>query len=296
MIMSSDRRYSAWIVSLMLLTAALPVVQAQILPAEAREAGFTAIRDKRIRPYTLKSLSGTVISAKDLDEKPVLYHIWSPTNDPSGLGLAVAADLSTELPGAEILVLTTATTSRLSARVSQTTLGEQRAAASAQDAIRALGNPPAPAWVFVAAGGEIVALKLGRLDSGQAKQAIAALFQTWKTVPRPILPTGPAELPGVASTTQPAARPATMPRATPSVGLNTGLANADFAQPIEIDIVAELNLARTRPELYMEILNDYRAYIRGNRLEKPGETPILLEEGTKAVAIEPISSIPFSWW
>jgi uncharacterized protein YkwD len=65
--------------------------------------------------------------------------------------------------------------------------------------------------------------------------------------------------------------------------LNTGLANADFAQPIEIDIVAELNLARTRPELYMEILNDYRAYIRGNRLEKPGETPIVLEEGTKAV-------------
>ena len=33
----------------------------------------------------------------------------------------------------------------------------------------------------------------------------------------------------------------------------------------------------------MGILNDYRAFIKGNRLEVPGETTILLEEGTKAV-------------
>jgi hypothetical protein len=205
-----------------------------------------------------------------------------------------------ELPGAEIIVLTTVTTARLSARVSQSALGKLQAAASAREAIRALGNPPVPAWVFVAAGGEIVALKLGRLDSGQAKQAIGALFQTWKVVQGPAAPETPAGIPkppgAEPSAFHPATQPSTKPLATPSVGLNTGLANADFAQPIEIDIVAELNLARTRPELYMEILNDYRTYIRGNRLEKPGETPILLEEGTKAVAIEPISSIPFSWW
>jgi hypothetical protein len=191
--------------------------------------------------------------------------------------------LALEFPGADIVVLTTATAARLPALGSKATLDRNRTAASAREAIRALGNPPAPAWIFVAAGGEIVALKLGRLDTAQAMLAARALFQTWKTIPRFMPPTDPADLqvtgPAKPPATEPiAAPPAAKPIATPSVGLNAGLTKADFAQAIEIEVVAELNLARTKPELYVEILNDYRAFIRGNRLEKPGRQPSFLKK------------------
>lgn len=65
--------------------------------------------------------------------------------------------------------------------------------------------------------------------------------------------------------------------------LNTGLSDASFAQRIELEVVAELNLARTDPKAYAAILRDYRSYIRGNYLERPGEITVVLEEGAAAV-------------
>ena len=276
------RQNFVWVVFSMFLASALPMVQAQVLPDAAHEAGFTAVKDKRIGPFAVKNLAGSVLASGDMDDRPVLYHIWSPINDPSGLGPSVAAELARELPGTNIVVLSTATTSRLSALATQMTLDKHRTAANDRDAIRALGNPPAPAWVFVAAGGEIVALRLGRLQAEEATRAAKALFQTCKSIAE----IAPQQQPG--GTEQPVpeppeTEPATKLASTSPVGLNTGLVNAGFAQAIEIEIVAELNLARTRPDVYMGILNDYRASIKGNRLEVPGETTILLEEGTKAV-------------
>jgi uncharacterized protein YkwD len=69
----------------------------------------------------------------------------------------------------------------------------------------------------------------------------------------------------------------------PGVSLNAGLADSSFAQAIEIEIVSELNLARTQPAVYAEILRDYRTFIRGLHLERPGEITVVLNEGTKAV-------------
>ena len=146
------RQNFVWVVFSMFLASALPMVQAQVLPDAAHEAGFTAVKDKRIGPFAVKNLAGSVLASGDMDDRPVLYHIWSPINDPSGLGPSVAAELARELPGTDIVVLSTATTSRLSALATQMTLDKHRTAANARDAIRALGNPPAPAWVFVAAG------------------------------------------------------------------------------------------------------------------------------------------------
>ncbi|PKL26802.1 MAG: CAP domain-containing protein [Spirochaetae bacterium HGW-Spirochaetae-3] len=65
-------------------------------------------------------------------------------------------------------------------------------------------------------------------------------------------------------------------------------APASFAQDrpastMEERILEELNLARTRPGRYVEVLRDYRAFIRGDLLERPGEIPVMLREGVRAV-------------
>lgn len=55
------------------------------------------------------------------------------------------------------------------------------------------------------------------------------------------------------------------------------------AASMEEAILAELNLARTQPAAFAGILREYRTYIRGNLLERPGEIPTALREGVKAV-------------
>ena len=48
-------------------------------------------------------------------------------------------------------------------------------------------------------------------------------------------------------------------------------------------VLRELNLARTRPAEYIAILREYRAHIHNGMLEYPGEIPVELNEGTRAV-------------
>ena len=67
------------------------------------------------------------------------------------------------------------------------------------------------------------------------------------------------------------------------VALNAGLVDASFVGALELEIVAELNLARTEPKKYADLLREYRAFIRGTYLERPGETTVVLAEGRKAV-------------
>ncbi|HBO39950.1 MAG TPA: CAP domain-containing protein [Spirochaetaceae bacterium] len=118
----------------------------------------------------------------------------------------------------------------------------------------------------------------------------------------------PAAVPGTtlgAVIAQPAATPAAIPAATPTstppsssptpasatpaatnaptVNLNGGLTNASFVSQLELEVVAELNLARTNPRAYAQLLRDYRGLIRGNFLERPGEIRIQLQEGAHAV-------------
>ncbi len=83
----------------------------------------------------------------------------------------------------------------------------------------------------------------------------------------------------------------TVPVSAPSVSLNTGLYDFSFAQEIELEVVAELNLARTQPGVYADILREYRSLIHGYYLQRPGEIRILLNEGVRAVdeAIDSLS-------
>ncbi|MBN2874962.1 MAG: CAP domain-containing protein [Spirochaetales bacterium] len=70
---------------------------------------------------------------------------------------------------------------------------------------------------------------------------------------------------------------------SPAVPLNKGVHDASFATALDLEVVSELNLARTQPEAYIDILMDYKSYIRGAYLEKPGEIRIVLNEGVRAV-------------
>lgn len=53
--------------------------------------------------------------------------------------------------------------------------------------------------------------------------------------------------------------------------------------PLERGIVAEMNQARTNPAAYAALLQNQRQYYRGNRLERPGQVPLITNEGVRAV-------------
>lgn len=52
---------------------------------------------------------------------------------------------------------------------------------------------------------------------------------------------------------------------------------------LELEIVHELNTARTDPARYSAFLQDWRAHYNGKRIERPGKPTILTEEGVIAV-------------
>jgi len=56
-----------------------------------------------------------------------------------------------------------------------------------------------------------------------------------------------------------------------------------YLSAVEAEVVAELSLARSSPKRYATYLREYRALIRGKLYEKPGEIPIMLNEGAAAV-------------
>lgn len=66
---------------------------------------------------------------------------------------------------------------------------------------------------------------------------------------------------------------------TPSAVSAVGAAGA-VARP---DIVAELNAARTDPAAYARKARALRVLFNGDRMERPGETPVLTREGAAAV-------------
>ncbi|PKL08267.1 MAG: CAP domain-containing protein [Spirochaetae bacterium HGW-Spirochaetae-7] len=80
-----------------------------------------------------------------------------------------------------------------------------------------------------------------------------------------------------------AAVPSSGTATRPTVALNAGVTDSSFAQAIEIETVAELNMARTQPGTYAGLLREYRKSIRGMYFERPGEVTVVLNEGAKAV-------------
>jgi uncharacterized protein YkwD len=60
-------------------------------------------------------------------------------------------------------------------------------------------------------------------------------------------------------------------------------AAAAYLSQLEQDVVRELNLARTDPKRYADILSKMRPYFHGHYLERPGEATLVTQEGVAAV-------------
>ncbi len=52
---------------------------------------------------------------------------------------------------------------------------------------------------------------------------------------------------------------------------------------LEREVVREVNLARSDPQQYATLLEQWRAFYKGRRIERPGKPTILTEEGAVAV-------------
>ncbi|HOZ72636.1 MAG TPA: CAP domain-containing protein [Spirochaetales bacterium] len=260
--MIHTRRTTALAVIQFTLTMLPLAAWSQALPRDASKAGFIATAGKRMASFEVKSLTGSSLSSKDLAGSPALFHIWSARDDPAGNGPALAASLREALlesrPDAAVIVLSADTD-------------------DAKAAIRALGSPSAPAWIFVSPVGEIVAYRLGRLSASQAGTAVEALFGLYPSDSRSVAPIAPA------APAAPAPGTAAQAKVDASAPGTAAQAKVDASASIEERILAELNLARTKPSAYIEVLKEYRTHIRGNYLERPGETTVVLNEGVRAV-------------
>lgn len=249
-----DRRRAMTVAAVLIaLTILPPSSWSQGLPRDAAKAGFSAASGKRVASFEVTSLSGSPLRSDVLHGTPTLFHVWSIRDDPTGEGPALAAALAEALrgtrPGMAVIVLSADKAERIASVVAGSGLDPSAAAGDARAAIRALGSPSAPAWLFVAPTGEIVAYRLGRLPSGLALKAAESLFALY-----------PAAV-------------------SDAIGPKGG----DASVSVEERVLAELNLARTNPAAYIEVLKEYRTYIRGSYLERPGETTVVLSEGARAV-------------
>ncbi|MDR0711123.1 MAG: CAP domain-containing protein [Prevotellaceae bacterium] len=64
--------------------------------------------------------------------------------------------------------------------------------------------------------------------------------------------------------------------------LNT-VKDADYLTENEKGVIYEMNKVRTNPKLYAEYVKREKTFYSKKRIEKPGETPILTQEGIAAV-------------
>lgn len=300
-----SRRITALAVAAALAIGAARGAFAQTLPEEAAKAGFREAAGKSVGAFSARSLSGSTLDSRALAAEPALFVVWSPLADLSGQA-AKLAKAASEF-GPVVLVSVDGEKPARDAAASNG-LNLSMVSAEAQKIARALGSPSAPAWIFAAPGGSIAAFKLGPLDPASGLSALRSLFAAAKPAgaasgasgPAAGTATGPSEpaaklaeapqatagaptpaAPGAAGSSPQATAGAADPAALPE--LNKGVADASFASRLELDVVLELNLARTRPGEYAAILREYRKSIRGNYLERPGKITIVLNEGAKAV-------------
>jgi len=264
---------------LSVLALVSPFAFGQAVPEAALWAGFSSATGKNIGIFEVVSMSGLRLDKTMTDAAPVLFHVWSSAKDPSGEGLVLAAAFQKAIPGATICTVSADPTTRIRSLVAKAGLETTNAVSDGQSLIRALGSPPAPAWIFVAPGGEIVAYRLGRLESGL--DGVKALFKAYTPASAAVARPSPTEWStGPASGEAPAASATAVPVLA---ALNAGVADSSFVQAIEGQIVAALNRARTEPKQYAQLSLEPRRLLRGNYFERPGEIPVVLNEGVKAV-------------
>ncbi|MCS6972185.1 MAG: CAP domain-containing protein [Leptospiraceae bacterium] len=57
----------------------------------------------------------------------------------------------------------------------------------------------------------------------------------------------------------------------------------DFLSELELAVWQELNLARTQPQVYVRLLEDYRSQFSGKLVKRPGKVDLMTQEGVAAV-------------
>ena len=67
------------------------------------------------------------------------------------------------------------------------------------------------------------------------------------------------------------------------ISYNKGVENLDFLTQLEIDVISELNNARTNPVGFAEYLVEFRKFFVGNYIQIPGRDFIITKEGVSAV-------------
>ncbi len=288
------------IFSLFIISGASALL-AQELPASAWKTGFTAVQ-KTVRPFTAATLSGNPVSDSWLRESLALVYCWSPQKDPKATGILNLSKIVKSHPAIKVLILASEPDDIIRPIVPDSSMN-RFIIAGARQTLMALGSPGTPCWLFIKSDGTIIAVRNGNFDpsSPNGIQVLDAMLATFNNasasanvadaptpvastpvVSTPVLPTPAASTPEIATPEKPATQTGSA-SIQPAITLNTGLSDASFAKSIEIEVVAELNLARTTPKAYAQLLREYRKLIRGNYLERPGEITIVLNEGAKAV-------------
>src|SRR5215211_3265232 len=57
------------------------------------------------------------------------------------------------------------------------------------------------------------------------------------------------------------------------VSVNLPLPKLEFLSPLESEIVAEINMARTQPQAYAAYLEETKKYYVGTQIRRPGQRP-----------------------
>ncbi len=214
---------------------------------------------------------GTVVSVKigAIDQKKVKY---------GELALAVknaypAKAVPPEAPGAPASPSAAAPASPSSPGAASPAGATSSGAAASGPAQPAGATPPtAPGAPGTSSPAGAVSPGVAATPAGPTAPTVAA--PTAPTVPAPAAPAAPKD------NTRLGVKP------------NAGVADLEFMSQVEIEVVAELNLARTDPQGYVAYLKEYRSFINNGIYQKPGEIGIRLSEGTKAVdeAIKALSA------
>jgi uncharacterized protein YkwD len=69
----------------------------------------------------------------------------------------------------------------------------------------------------------------------------------------------------------------------PEKSIRDGNASSGYMSPLEIQVLNEINSARTNPKAYAAHLEKMRLFYRGKRYERPGRITILTREGLPAL-------------
>src|SRR6266571_5086585 len=64
---------------------------------------------------------------------------------------------------------------------------------------------------------------------------------------------------------------------------NTAPQTIDYMSPLELEILDEMNLARSHPQKYADYVAEWKQYYTGKRLTRPGHKPLNTFDGVSAL-------------